>query len=845
MRRRPPLFTARDPEPGSFVSPHKNMNRISIFVFAAWMLAASSQAQTPPTEPPKPKPGTIIEQPESGRIVAAPAPPSAVPNALAGQRIERFEATGNTSVASDTIRVYLGINPGDPYDPAMIQRNFLNLWQTGLFDDIRIETDKGDHGVIVRAIVKERPRIASVEFRGNKELNNTKINEQLEKDKIDLHVGNTIEQNLVRRAAESIKKAYTENGYEGVNVDSITEDTFEPGEKRVVFVINEGIKATVASIRFTGNTRFSSRTLRHHMKEVKEHGLVTWIRKKDLYVPSKLDEDLEHVKNYYQDYGYMNVAFGEPQIVQVGKGKKQRVAITIPVKEGSVYRLGDVNVTGNTVFTTQQITGNWPIKKGEIVRRKPMQTRLDNYSDAYRSLGYIYAYINPEYVNHDNVTDVKIQVYEGDQFRLGRLEFQGNTTTKDKVLRREIFLTEGGIMDMETFKQSLYKLGQLGYYKVTDNPDFKVNPEKKTVDVTVKGNEEGKNDIQFGGGYSETVGFFVQTQFSTRNFLGEGENLGLSFQRGNRQNFFSASYSDPWFLDTPNSLGVSLFNRYTNLPTYIGYQERSKGGSAVYGYRLHRFDSIAFTYGLEHVRSHYESTAVPDITGNVPISDIADFVFTQSTFGPQYSYDSRDNPFDTTRGFRLSASASYSGGPIGGTIHSFRPTVDITKFFKLSRNTSISFNTNLGVIIPLRHDCANSLTEQLEKNIVLCVPKGQRFFVGGEYSVRGFEYGSLGPTEVSSGQTVIAGGYKQTVFNGEYIIKLNDPLRLVFFGDSGWAWGYGQKVQPSDLRYSTGAELRIFLPVFQFPIRFIYAINPRKKPDDRFQSFTFTIGNTY
>ncbi|HEY6140158.1 MAG TPA: outer membrane protein assembly factor BamA [Thermoanaerobaculia bacterium] len=820
------------------------MNRISIFLFAAWMFAATSQAQTPPSEPQKPKPGTIIEQPQSGRIVAAPTPPPAS-TALAGQRIERFEATGNTSVASDTIRVYLGINPGDPYDPAAIQRNFLNLWQTGLFDDIRIETDKGDHGVIVRAVVKERPRIASVEFRGNKELNNAKINEQLERDKIDLHVGNTIEQTLVRRAAESIKKAYTENGYEGVNVDSVTEDTFEPGEKRIVFIINEGIKATVASIQFTGNHRFSSRRLRHQMKEVKENGLISWIRKKNLYVPSKLDEDLEHVKNYYQDFGYMNVSFGDPQIIPVNKGKKQRVKIVIPVKEGTVYRLGDVTVTGNTIVKTETFTKDWGIKKGDIIHRKPIQAKIDNAGDLYRALGYIYAYVNPEYINHDGVTDVKITVYEGDQFRLGRLEFQGNTTTKDKVLRREIFLQEGGIMDMETFKQSLYKLGQLGYYKVTDNPDFKVNPDKKTVDVTVKGNEEGKNDVQFGGGYSEAVGFFVQTQFSTRNFLGEGENLGLSFQRGNRQNFFSASYADPWFLDTPNSLGISLFNRYTNLPDYIGYQERSKGGSIIYGYRLHRFDSVSFSYGLEHVRSHYESNVAPDINGNVPISDISDFIFTQSTIGPAYAYDSRDNPFDTTRGMRFNISAAYSGGPIGGTIHAFRPTMDFTKFFKLSRNTSFSFNTNLGAIIPLRHDCANTLDEQVAKNIVLCVPKGQRFFVGGEYSVRGFEFGSLGPTELAAGQSVIAGGYKQAIFNGEYIIKLNDPLRLVFFGDSGWAWGYGQKVRPTDLRYSTGAELRIFLPVFQFPIRFIYAINPKKEPGDRFQSFTFTIGNTY
>jgi outer membrane protein insertion porin family len=822
------------------------MNRLTILLFAAWMLAATSQAQTAqPAQPQRPKPGTIIEQPQGGRIVNAPAPPPAK-DANAGQRIERFEAVGNTSVASDTIRVYLGVNPGEPYDPAALQRNFLNLWQTGLFDDIRIETEKGDHGIVVRAVVKERPRIGSVEFRGNKELNTSKINEQLEKDKIDLHVGNTIEQTLVRRAVESVRKAYTENGYEGVTVDTITEDTLEPGDKRIVFIINEGIKATVSSIEFTGNQHFSARRLRLQMKEVKPNGIVSWIRKKNLYIPSKLDEDLEHLKNYYQDYGYMNVAFGDPQIVQVRSGKKPRVKIVIPVKEGTVHHFGDVTVTGNTIFTSQQILGNWPQKKGDIIRRKLIQTRLDNYGDAYRANGYIYAYINPEYVERDNnVTDVHIQIYEGDQFRLGRLEFQGNTTTKDKVLRREIFLDEGGIMDMETFKQSLYKLGQLGYYKVTDNPDFKVNPDKKTVDVTVKGNEEGKNDIQFGGGYAESIGFFVQTQFSTRNFLGEGENLGLSFQRGNRQNFFSVSYADPWFLDTPNSLGISLFNRNTNYPAYIGYNDRSRGGSISYGYRLHRFDSISTSFGLERVRSHYETNVAPDLNGNVPISDISDFIYTQSTIGPSYVYDSRDNPYDTTRGFRLGVTAAYSGQPLGGSIHAFRPTLDVTKFFKLSRNTSFSFNTNLGAVIPLNHNCANSLDEAAAKNLNLCIPKGQRFFVGGEYSVRGFEFGSLGPTETSAGQSVIAGGYRQAIFNGEYIIKVTDPLRVVFFGDAGWAWGYGQKVRPADLRYSTGGELRVFLPVFQFPIRFIYAINPRPKSTDKFQSFTFTIGNTY
>ncbi len=830
------------------------MTRLLAIALAA-LIGGTAAAQTnPQQQPEKPKPGMIIPRPEAGKITepVAPTPPPArltpsVPGDLTGQPVQRFEAVGNTTVASDTIRVYLGITPGESYNPDVIQKNFLNLWQTGLFDDIRIEAEKGDSGVIVRAIVKERPRIGSVEYRGNKELNTTKINEALEKDKIDLHVGNTIEQTLVQRAAEAIKRAYSEQGFESVSVDATTENMLEPGEKKIVFNINEGTKASVASVEFVGNEHFSSRRLRRQMKNVQPTNIVSWIRKKNLYIPSKLDEDLENIKNYYMDYGYTNVSFGDPQVVNVRSAKKkQRVKIVIPVKEGTVHTLGAVTVDGDTVFTKDQLIGNFPVKKGDIVRRKPIQNRIDAFADAYRSRGYIYSYINPEYVERDsNVVDVQIHVYEGEQFRLGRLEFQGNTTTKDKVLRREIFLEEGQIMDMETFKQSLYKLGQLGYFKVTDNPDFKVNQEKKSVDITVKGNEEGKNDIQFGGGYSEGTGFFVQTQFSTRNFLGEGENLGLSFQTGNRLHFFSLSYADPWFLDTPNSLGMSLFNRTTNYPLSFGYQELSKGGSIAYGYRLHRFDSLSLVYGLEHVKSHYELNVAPDVNGNVPIADIADFTYSQSSIAPSYSFDSRDNPFDTTRGGRFSLGISYSGGPIGGTIHSVRPTLGMTKFIRLSRRSSVSFNSDLGYMVPLNKNCSNTLDEQQLTSKELCIPKGQRFFVGGEYSVRGFEYGTLGPNETFNGQTVIAGGYKQAIFNGEYIFRVNDPLRLVFFADSGFAWGYHQKVRPGDLRYSTGAELRIFLPVFQFPIRFIYAMNPARKTGDRFSSFQFTIGNTY
>ncbi|HYM62828.1 MAG TPA: outer membrane protein assembly factor BamA [Thermoanaerobaculia bacterium] len=830
------------------------MSRILVISLFAGALFATSLAMAQPTpagqpDAQKPKPGTILERPNSGKIIGAPEPGVRVPTgtALSGQKIERFEATGNASVASDTIRVYLGVAPGETYSPELLQKNFLNLWQTGLFDDIRIEAEQGETGVIVRVTVKERPRIGAVEYRGNKDLSTSKINEALEKEKIDLHVGNTIEQTLVRRAAEAIKKAYVEDGFEGVGVETSTENMLEPGEKRIVFVIVEGVKAKVAEIDFTGNKRFTARRLRMVMKEVKGHNLYTWIRKKDLYIPSKLDEDLEHLKNFYQDYGYMDVSFGDPQVVTVGKNtKKPRVMIVIPVKEGAIHTFGEVSVTGNTVYTSEQIIGNWPLKKGETIRRKPIQTRLDAFGDAYRARGYIYAYVNPEYVNKPgNVTDVKIQIYEGDQFRLGRLEFSGNNTTKDKVLRREIFLEEGDIMDMETFKQSIYKLGQLGYFKVTENPDFKVNPETKTVDVSVKGNEEGKNDVQFGGGYTEGGGFFVQSQFSTRNFLGEGESLGLSFQKGTRTNLLSLSYADPWFLDTPNSLGISVFNRDTRYPASVGFEDRGKGGSISYGYRLHRFDSLSLVYGLEHTKQHFEFNTAPDDNGNVPIPDVSDFAFVVSSIGPAYRFDSRDSPYDPMRGGRFALGLTYSGGPLGGTIHAFKPTVGATKFFHLSKNSSISFNGEAGYIFPLDKNCANTYAEQASFNNKLCVPQAERFLVGGEYSVRGFRLGDLGPHETINGQSIAVGGYKYHVVNTEYIYKINDPLRVVLFGDGGFSYAKAEKWDFKKTRFATGAELRIFLPVFQFPLRFIYAINPAPKTGDNFQSFQFTIGNTY
>lgn len=774
--------------------------------------------------------------------------PAAAPSPQPGDPVERVEVTGNTSVASDTIRVYLGVVPGQPYLPDQIQRNFLNLWQTGLFDDVRIEATRSpEGGAIIQIAVEERPRIGAIEYRGNKELTVAKIQEALEIGKVDLHIGSTVEQSSVRRAAEVIRDAYAEGGYEGVTVEPSFEEMIAANERRLVFQINEGIKARIATIQFQGNERFSDRRLRAAMKETKPTNIYTRLRKRDLYVPSKLEEDLENVRNLYQDYGYKDVALGEVQI-ETTEGRKPRVRLTVPINEGDVHTFGGVSIEGNSVFEDDAIIGRWPLEEGQTLSRRPIQERIEFFEELYRRRGYIYAYLNPEYIERDgNIVDVKINVFEGEQFRLGRLEFIGNTTTRDKVLRREIFLSEGDILDMETFKASIYKLGQLGYFKITENPDFRVNPESKTVDISISGREEGKNEVQFGGGYSETYGFFGQFQFSTRNLFGGGTGLGLMYQRGRNQDFFSFNYSDPWFLDRPQSFGVSLFKRATNYPESVGFDSDGIGGSVAYGFRTGRFQSMSVLYSYEDRQDRLSMVQQPDENGNVPLPVLSDYEFVTSAFIPSYRYDSRDNPFDTFRGTRGSVSLAYAGGPLGGTLEFVKPIVNFARYHRLSPRSAVSFNIEGGAIFPLKDDdeCLDMVAEQRGTDLPLCVPWSERFRVGGESSVRGFEFSAIGPQETVQGRQSFVGGHKYNVFNLEYVYRVNDPLRFVIFADAGNAYGRHENWDLTNLRYSTGAELRIFLPVFQFPLRFIYAFNPDERPGDRFETFQFSVGNTF
>ncbi|HEV8268995.1 MAG TPA: outer membrane protein assembly factor BamA, partial [Thermoanaerobaculia bacterium] len=591
--------------------------RIHALALAAGMagfaaLPALSQ-QPAPTPSPAPAPS----------LFGAPQEPSAlsgsVPTArLAGgeaakphEKIAEIVVRGGKTVTPETIAFYLQVKVGDAYDAEALRRNFVRLWDSGLFEDVRLEKETVPEGVRIVAVIEEKPRVGDLEFRGNKKLTTSQLKDKLKEGKAEIRVGGPLSLSEVAKAKGTLIEAYKAEGFRSVAVETAIEPIAEK-QSRVVFLVDEGDKIKIETIRFTGNTVFKQARLRRAMKKTRQtHWWYFW-DSKDVYNQASYEEDVESLRKLYQDHGYKDIVVKDPTLETFVVNPKEkrpekirrRARITIPLVENDLFYFGKVTVEGATVFKTPILERVFFYKPGKPLSRAVIADGLKSIEASYRTLGYIYVFMNPEYTEVGNhVVDVTVKITEGDQYHLGRVEFQGNKTTRDKVLRRELLLDEGDILDMEAFKKGLFKITQLGYFKIEEDPDFRVLPEKKVVDVTIKGTDTNRNEVQFGAGYSQLDGLFGQFQFSTRNFLGRGDTIGVQLQRGNRSNFFDLSFTEPFFLDQRMSVGAAIFNRSL---TYLDVDQRTKGLNLSYGIGLGIFDTASFFYGFSDTRSKYQ-----------------------------------------------------------------------------------------------------------------------------------------------------------------------------------------------------------------------------------------------
>ena len=774
----------------------------------------------------------------------------------AGQTVELIRVIGNRRIPKETILARLFTHQGDQYDPVSIERDFNSLWNTGYFENLRIEREDSEKGVILNVYVTEKPTIREINYKGNNSVSNSDILDRFKKEKVSLSVESQYDPTKVKRAEAVIRTLLAEHGHQFATITT-TIKTIPPASVQVNFNIKEGPTVKVGNIRFTGNTHVSSLLLRRAMANLKPVGIPYSIFFENLFPKtfdsSKLEEDSERVRQAYRDKGYANAAVEEPhtQIRDEGglnfftfrPNTGKRVDILMPIEEGARYRLGSITFTGNkAVSNVKALRATFALKDGDWFSATAMQKGLESLKKAYGQLGYInFAGIpEPKFDDVNHTVSLNIDIDEGKPFYVSRIEFTGNTTTRDKVIRRELMLEEGQVYNSNLWEYSLLRLNQLEYFeplKVDQDSEAHQDTEAGTVDLLLKVKEKGKNSIGLNGGISGLSGAFLGVNYQTNNFLGLGETLSLQGNLGNVSRQFLFGFTQPYFRNRPINFGFQVFDTkqdYNSAKNYQAttgqsvnltaaqqsltqnYNQASRGFNFSLSYPLkrHNFQSFGLTYSFADSNitafSTASSTYFQTIAFRSGIQGSNALVGIQNSSASfTYRLNTVNNPMKPRTGKEYTAAFQFAG--IGGNLRYFTPAVAYKSYRSMhylqpradGRNV-LAFRAQLAYIQGFGGDVA---------------PPNNRFFSGGENDLRGFDIrgatpygyipnrvniqltnpdGTCVPRDVTNPQLnqclqvpipvygiVSIGGDTHFSSNTEYRIPVAGPVEFDFFEDFG------------------------------------------------------------
>jgi outer membrane protein insertion porin family len=792
----------------------------------------------------------------------SPQGPAIAPAAPAGTAtIERIEFQGNRRIRSETLRARIFSRPGDAVNEDALRRDFHALWNTQYFEDIRLEiedsADKPNQKIII-FYVTERPIVRRIEYKGNKSVSESDILDRFKDRKVGLSIESQFDPTRIKKAEVVIKELLAEHGRQFATV----KPTFErlPGTNAVklTFNINEGPKVKVGKIIITGNTAFSAGKIIRTMRNSKPYGVPLgpiW----PYFVPvlaktfdrPKLDEDMEiGIRGLYQDNGYFKVIVKEPIIENVtvnqgvlpkgvplvGAHQGRATNITIPIEEGERYRMGTIHVRNanpdeGLFFKTAYLESAFPMKKGDIFSVAKVRKAIEDYTKLYGNFGFIDFTAVPDTDVHDDTktVDITFAFDQQKQFFVRRIDFTGNTGTRDKVIRRELLLNEGDMFRNNLWELSLLRLNQLDYFEAVkpDAAEIKRNVKQGTVDILLKLKEKGKQSISLSGGVSGFAGTYIGLTYQTNNFLGLGETLTLGANIGTLQRNVNFGFTEPYLFDRPISTGFTIFiSRYNfdqakqyalalgqqvqlNPNTVQNYVQNSDGFTLFASYPLKKlgFTRLGLTYGFTNTSITGLSTAstalfsvlqFQQLQGPSSLTGIH-----ESKVTPTLSYNTVDSPVNPTHGKSIFFSTSFEGGPLGGNVNTSSTIVE-AKYFRptyhrrnvIAMRVIGAFETGYGGKV---------------------IPPFSRFYLGGEDTLRGFDVRTVSPvvfvptlsnTPVSytnphtldgngnpingtiniptlSYQTSFPGGDTELVANFEYRIPLFPHVALSIFGDAG------------------------------------------------------------
>ncbi len=767
--------------------------------------------------------------------------------------ISEIRVIGNRRIPKETILARMFSHVGDAYDPQTVERDFNALWNTGYFENVQINRESTAKGVILTVIVRERPTIREINYKGLSAVSQSDVLERFKKAKVGLSVEGQYDPTTIKRAETVLKELLAEHGHQFATIHTVIK-TIPPASVSVNFNIKEGPTVKVGHIRFEGNKRVSGRVLRYSMKNLRPIGIPHSILLENLfartYDESKLEEDSERVRGAYRDRGFFRASVGEPlthirnqgglpiPLLHPRNGKV--IDITMPVEEGQQYKLGGIAFTGNKRVTNERaLRSLFRLKDGQIFDAALVGKGLEAMRKAYGQLGYINftAVPTPRVDEAKKLVFLNIDIDEGKPYYVSRIEFRGNTTTRDTVIRRELLLQEGQVYNSQLWETSILRLNQLGFFnplKVDSDSETQQDADNGTVKLLLNVKEKGKNSIGLNGGFSGLSGAFIGANYQTNNFLGLGESLTLQTALGDLQRNFTFGFNVPYVKNRPLSLGFQVFttksqyNAYKNPLTGGGdqnfstaqqsfvqnYNQGRDGLSVSVAYPIPRsFKRIGATYTFSKSNIQAFSSATTNLfqflnfrhgtTGQSALNGII-----TSQLSLSYTYSTIGNPYRPRNGKSLNIVLQGSG--LGGNVSSISPLVEF-KFFKPIQK--FHFNPEGRNIFGYRLQLA-----YIQGIAGLEASPFDRFNSGGENDVRGFDVRSISPyafvpTRVlynltNSDGTVVPrdptnpslgpiqiplpiysvapiGGDAQLTNNIEYRIPIAGPVDFSFFMDLG------------------------------------------------------------
>ncbi|HUS11780.1 MAG TPA: outer membrane protein assembly factor BamA [Pyrinomonadaceae bacterium] len=754
---------------------------------------------------------TILTPASSASAQAQEKPP---------QLVESVDIVGNRRLRKEDILYYVQTRAGDTYNEAQVQRDLQGILALGFFlkTETRVVREEGVRGgVNIIFYVKELPIVRELLFEGLKAVAESDVLKAFRERRVGISKESIYDPVKSRNAIRVLKELLASKGYPNASI-SVSQSEVSATSNSITFRIDEGERVRVVEIQFEGNQAFSDGALRRQLKLVKEAGLISRFKGQDILDREKLDYDLRNVTNYMRSKGYLQARLGEPKIDDLGRRRTglpvlpvpflsstdAALRITVPVIEGKVYRVGEMKIQGNSIVSEQQIVSAIGLNPGDVANGERLGKALyEDLKKFYGTQGFIQYTAEPEPTFRDNpkdpnegIVDFLITIEEGKQFSLRRLEFIGNTFTRDYVMRREFLLNEGDIYNQTLFEYSVLRLNQLGYFDPIEKEkdvDYKTNEEEAQVDASVKVAERGRQQISFNGGTGGTSGAFFGLEYSTNNLLGRGETLSLNLSAGSQQRSVQFSFTQPYVRNRPIQAGFTLFSSSAKYygdgtllsqnsaaqSSYIDYLSGSttisdtsslftritNGGSVFLSaplsefYRKRRFTQFS-RIGLSYALSQ-SSVKDPEVNSEGDSATFIPVVYAQSNIISSsvtgtFAFDTRNGSIDPTQGREISFALSLAG--LGGDVRTYQPSLSYSQFIpirnKKSQNPQVfAFRIiagHIGSFAPttkIREAQTNSLS------FINGVPIYSRYFLGGDDSIRGYDTRSIAP--ISRFQTSI------------------------------------------------------------------------------------------